>query len=302
MRGVGTKTTMTPAGVVLPPNTFMNANTNAVTEHYFATLGIPLLAGRDLQPGDDEKRPQPLLVNTAFAKLFFPGQNPIGKFTVSGTADGRRAPDGVIVGLVGTAKYRTLREENPPIAYSLKQPGIGNVFYARSYGNPASTLQAIRAVVQQMDPRVPIAQATTMEEKVQGTLWQEKLLTALANFFGLIALALAAAGVYGTLNYSVTMRQRELGIRIALGSRAADMVRLIGGSLGAAVAVGVVAGVVVSIQLQALVRQVLFGVDLLDPFVLLLTIGIILIPMFVAATVPVFRAIRIEPAAALRTE
>ena len=131
---------------------------------------------------------------------------------------------------------------------------------------------------------------------------QEKLLAALANFFGLIALALAAAGVYGTLNYSVTVRKRELDIRIAMGARAGDMVNLIGGRLGAAVPVGVVAGVVVSIQLLAVVRQVLFGVDLLDPFVLLLTIGIILIPMFVAATIPVFRAIRMDPAAALRTD
>jgi predicted permease len=302
MRGVGMKTTVSPAGVVLPRNTFMNVSANFVSEHYFTTLGIPFLAGRDLQPGDDEKRPQPLVVNTAFVKLFFPGQNPIGKFIVSGTSDGRKAPTGVIVGLVGTAKYRTLREENPPIAYSLEKPGMGNVFYARSRGNPAYTLQAIRALVRQMDPRVPIAQATTMEEKVQGTLWQEKLLTALANFFGLIAVVLAAAGVYGTLSYSVTVRKRELGIRIAMGASTRDVLKSVAGRLGAAVAVGVGVGVIVSSQLLAIVRQLLFGVNLLDPSVVLLTVGVILIPAVIAATIPAFRAIRIDPAAALRTE
>lgn len=302
MRGVGMKTTVSPAGVALPRDTYMNTTTNIVSEHYFTTMGIPLLAGRSLQPGDDQKRPQPLVVNTAFAKLLFPGQNPIGKFTVSGTSDGRKAPDGVIVGLVGTAKYRTLREENPPIAYSLEKPGTSSVFYARSYGNAASTLQAIRSLVQQIDPRVPIAQATTVEAKIQGTLWQEKLLTALANFFGLIALALAAAGVYGTLNYSVATRRRELGIRIAMGANGGDVVKSIGGRLGAAVAVGVVAGIVISGQLLAVARQLLFGVNLLDPSVLLLTIGAIVIPTLVAATMPIFRAIQIDPATALRTE
>jgi ABC-type antimicrobial peptide transport system permease subunit len=179
---------------------------------------------------------------------------------------------------------------------------MGSVFYARTYGDPAFALRAGRSLVQQMDPRVPIAQATTMQEKVQSTLWQEKLLTVLANFFGLIALALAAAGVYGTLNYSVGARQRELGIRIAMGAKAGDIIRTVGGRLGLAVALGIVIGIVISRQLLAVAQQLMFGVDLLNPSVLLLTIGTILICAFLAAMMPTFRAIRTDPAAALRAE
>lgn len=302
LRGVGMKTTVSPAGAVLPRNAFMNTTVNIVSEHYCATLGIPVLGGRDLQAGDDEKRPQPMVVNAAFARLLFPGQNPIGKFVVVGSSDGRKTPSGVIVGLVGTAKYRSLREDDPPIAYSLEKPGMGSVFYARTYRNPASALGAIRALVQQMDPRVPIAQATTLEQKVQGSLWQERLLTTLANFFGLIALALAAAGVYGTLNYSVAARRRELGVRIALGASKRDVIKSVGGRLGLGIALGIVIGVVVSQQLLALARQLLFGVDMLDPSVLSLTIGTIVLCTFLAAVIPTVRAIKMDPAAALRAE
>jgi predicted permease len=302
MRGVGMKTTVSPAGVALPRNTFLNTTVNIVSRQYFATLGIPFLTGRNFQAGDEERRPQPIVVNSAFANLFFPDQNPIGKFMVFGSADGRKTPDGVIVGLVGTAKYRSLREENPPISYSLDKPGMGGVFYARTYGNPASALGVIRSLVQQMDPRVPITQAATVEEKVQSTLWQEKLLTVFANFFGLIALGLAAAGVYGTLNYSVAARRKELGIRIAMGATAGDIIRTVGGRLGFGIAFGIAMGIIISRQLLAVARQLLFGVDLLNPAVLLITIGAILVCAVLAAMVPTFRAIRMDPAAALRAE
>lgn len=302
MRGVGMKTTMAPEGVALPADTYLNTNANIVSVDYFATLGIPFLAGRNLESGDDAKKPQPIVVNTAFARHFFPHQNPIGKLMVFGTGDGRSAPNGVIVGLVGTAKYRSLREMNPPIAYSLEKPGGGPVFYVRTYGDPAAAIGLIRGLLRQMDPRVPIAEAMTVEQKVASTLWEEKLVTILASFFGVIAVVLAAAGIYGALDYSVAARKREIGIRIAVGAVARDIVTALSRRMMAAVAIGVVLGIIVARLALIAARQLLFGVALLDPLMLTITIGTILGCALLAAMRPIIRAIKTDPLSALRME
>jgi predicted permease len=302
MRGVGMKMTVAPAGVVLPKNTFLNTNANVVSKDYFATLGIPLLAGRNLEPGDDNKRPQPMVVNTAFADKFFPHQSPIGKFIVFYATDGRATPSGMIVGLAGTAKYRSLREENPPIAYTLTSPGVGTVAYARTAGDPARAIGSIRGLVREMDARVPIAEAMTMEEKVENTLWQERLVMVLASFFGVVALVLAAVGIYGALDYAVAARRREIGIRMAVGAVGRDIVRTVGGGIAVAVGIGTGIGLLAAKVALSGARKLLFGVDLLDPVVLSLTLGAVLACAVAAAMVPVFRAIKTDPVKALRME
>lgn len=301
MRGIGMKTTMAPEGVALSKDTFLNTNANLVGPDYFATLGIPFLAGRNLEAGDDVKQPQPVVVNTAFAQHFFPHQNPIGKYLVVGT-DGRKPPNEVIVGLVGTAKYRSLREDHPPIVYSLEKPGAGTVIYVRTYGDPANAIGWIRGLMRKMDPRVPIAEAMTMEQKVESTLWEEKLVTVLASFFCITALVLAGAGVYGALDYSVAARRREIGIRMAIGAVARDIVRTVSRGMIFAVAIGAGLGLFAAKLVLIVAHQLLFGVDLLDPAVVTVTLGAMLACALLAAMLPIFRAIKTDPLQALRLE
>ncbi len=300
MVGFGLITTVTPQGVVLPQKTFLNTTLNGITPGYFETLRIPLIAGRNLEPSDEKKKPEPIVVNTAFANLFFPRQNALGKLLVTGT-DGRKPPEYVIVGLVGTSSFRSLREENPPIFYGPDVFG-GAVIYTRTYGDPAPTLARIRTLLRQLDPRVPVTQLATLEEKVQSTLWQERLLTFLATFFGIISLLLAAAGVYGALDYSVAARKRELGIRLAVGAATSDIIRTVTARLMLAIAGGLLIGVLASLELLAMLRRLLFGVQPLDPRGFLIASAAILLCAAIAAFAPIFRAVRTDPVSALRTE
>jgi predicted permease len=302
MRGVGMKTTVAPAGVQLPENTFLNTSTNFVSANYFATLGIPLFAGRTLERGDEAKKPAPVVINSAFAQRFFERENPVGKFLVFGAPDGRKAPNGVIVGVVGTAKYRSLREENPPIAYSLEKPGTGTALYVSTYGNPANAINWVRGLSRKMDPRVPIAEAMTMQEKVESTLWEEKLISILTGFFCVTGLLLAAAGIYGALDYSVAARRREIGIRIAVGAATRDIIRSVGSGMAWAVIIGTAAGLIAANAVLSAARQLLFGVDVLDPVVAATTLAAVLTCALGPALLPLFRAVKTDPVKALRLE
>ena len=227
MRGIGTKTTVAPQGRVLPQKTFLNTSTNSVTSGYFKTLGIPLLRGRDLEIGDLDKKPAHIVINRAFADFFFPHENEVGKAVVQGV-DGTKPPTAVIVGLVGTAKYRSFRELDPPTYYSVSDDArAGTFLYVRTFGDPAQTIAAVRGVLRRLDPTVPLIEAFTLEQEVQSSLWQERMVAILSGFFGVVALLLSALGLYGTLAYSVARRSRELAIRIAVGAQVRDIVHTV---------------------------------------------------------------------------
>ncbi|MGH9581941.1 MAG: FtsX-like permease family protein, partial [Bryobacteraceae bacterium] len=301
MHGIGLGTTVVPEGEVLPKKTFLNTSANNVTTGYFRTLGIPLLAGRTLEETDRDRKPQPLVVNEAFAKKFFPHQNPIGKAIVYGT-DGNKAPNGIIVGVVGTAKYRSLRENNPPIAYSLSFGRVLPVLYARTFGNPEPLLGEIRKLIHARDSSVPIIASATLEQEVKSTLWQERLLTLLSGFFAIVALTLAAAGIYGALAYSVATRTREIGIRMAIGAQPRDIVRTVSARMFAAIVAGLLLGTVAAAILLQISRKLFFGVQGFDAPAFLITIGCIFLCGALAAMIPAYRAIKTDPVSAMRLE
>lgn len=302
MHGLGGGMTVVPEGEVLPPKTFLNTSVNLVTPDYFRTLGIPLLAGRTLEESDRNRRPQPQVVNEAFAEKFFPHRNPIGKAIVTGT-NGKKAPTGIIVGLVGTAKYRSLREKNPPIIYALSLPeSFLPVLYARTFGNPEPLLGEIRRLIHARDPSMPIVASATLEQEVQNSLWQERMLTLLSGFFAIVALALAAAGIYGALAYSVAARTREIGIRMAIGASPRDIVRTVCGSLFAATVAGLLFGTVTAAMLLQISQKLFFGVQGFDAVAFLVAIACILFCATLAALLPAWRAIKTDPVSAMRLE
>jgi predicted permease len=302
MRGIGTKATVTPQGTILPEKTFLNTSTNGVTTNYFESLGIPLIAGRNLEVSDAAKAPVPIVVNRAFAEFFFPHQNAVGKAVVQGV-DGTKPPTAVLVGMVGTAKYRSLREQDPPIYYSLaddKNPG--GMMYVRTYGDPAQIINATRGILRRLAPNVPIVEAFTLEQEVQNSLWQERLVTILCAFFGITALLLSATGLYGGLAYSVTRRSRELGIRVAIGAQTRHILETVCLRMIVSVGLGLLGGVLCSAGVMRLAASLLFGVPPDDPLSLALAAAVLLLCICFAAAPPTWRATKTDPALALRAE
>ena len=301
MRGAGLKMTVTPQGVVLPRSTFLNTSGSMVGLKYFETLGTPLLAGRTLAPGDETAKPTRILVNRALANLLFPHQNPVGKFIVNGT-DGTKRPTSVIVGLVGTAKYRSMREVDPPTLYWLLHNNSSGPFvlYIRTFRNPAAIINSVREMIRKLGPAVPVMEVATLEQEVQNSLWQERLVALLSAFFSLIALLLAGIGLYGALAYSVSRRTRELGIRMAVGAQIRHILQTICGRLTWAVAIGLALGMLASLVLLGITRRFLFGVSPLDPYSFAFAMAAVLVCASVAAALPSWRAIKTDAASALR--
>ncbi len=301
MRGIGIATTVAPQGVVLPKKTFLNTSFNYVTPGYFETLGIPMLAGRTVGVRDLETKPKPIVVNRAFADFFFPNQNPIGKAIVQGI-DGTKPPTAIIVGVTGNAKYRTMRERDTPTFYQAANDEQKNVLYVRTDGDPVAVIGSVYKLVHKLDSRIMVLEANTLEQDVQRSLWQERLVTLLSGFFAVIALLLSGIGLYAALAYSVARRRRELGIRIAIGAQSAHVVATICTRAGVAVAIGLVVGLTASAALLGFARSLFYGVNPVNLGAYVIAVCGILICAAPAIGLPSWRAIRTDPAVALREE
>jgi len=305
MRGLGMMMTVAPHGVVLPKSTFLNTTRAAVTPGYFATLGIALQSGRNLDWSDAGRRPESIVVNRAFADAFFPHQNPVGKTIVYGT-DGNHPADAVIVGVAATAKYRTLREHDPPTHYRLfdesKDVDGPLSMYIRADADAASLLGEVRRTLRRVDANVPIMEASTMEQEVENTMWRERLLALFAGFFGAVCLMLTAMGLYGSLARFVAARRREFGIRVALGARRPHLVGAVATRMVGSVAAGLAAGLVLAVWLARFTRQLLFGVTPWDAASFVLAIAMVVLSAALAVVRPAARAARTHPADALREE
>jgi predicted permease len=302
MRGAGIKGIVTAPGVNQPAGVYLNTTWVDVTPEYFETLGIPLLAGRGFDPLDDQAKPTPVVINRALSDLLFPHSNPVGKQIVRGR-DGSKPPDLQVVGLVETAKFRQMQEPAPPtFYYLLTDDDYQWVLYVRTEGNPLSAMRPIEDVIRKLGGGVPLVEASTLEQEVQNTLWQEKLVAALAAFFSFIALLLAGIGLYGTLAYSVSRRKRELGIRLAIGAQAGHIVRTVCGRMTWAVFVGLVSGLGLAAAALRLARGFLFEVDPLDKISFASAALAVLLCGGLAALIPSWRALRTDAAASLRDQ
>ena len=300
MRGSGLKTTITRPGLNQAKTVFLNTSIVPVTQTYFETLGIPLLAGRVLQPGDNDAKPARLVVNRALADLLYPHINPVGHYLVNGR-DGSKPPTSLIVGLVETAKFRQMQEPAPPTFYYLMQGAPGKlVMFVRTSSDPASLVRPAEDVIRKLGSSVPLIEEALLEQEVQNTLWQERLVARLAAFFSLIALLLAAIGLYGTLSLSVSRRKRELGIRIAIGAQVKQIVATVCGRMTWAVSIGLTAGVLTAAAVLQLTRKFLFDVNPLDKLSFSIAAFLVLLCAAIAALIPCWRAIRTDAAKALR--
>ncbi|MGB0035252.1 MAG: ABC transporter permease [Candidatus Acidiferrales bacterium] len=246
----------------------------------------------------------PAIVNEAFVRKYYPKQNPIGIRFGSSVADESSPssdPGWEIVGVVADAKYNRLRREVEPTFYVPKSGGSVS-FALRTATNPASFVPQIRSVVGQMDADLPVSRIRTESQQIDNQLLAERLIARLSSFFGILALLLACIGLYGLLAYEVSRRTREIGIRIALGARRADVLRLVIGQGLTLAAAGAVVGVSAALGLTRFLGSLLYGVRPADP---LTFAGVAVLLASVAALacyLPARRAMRVDPLVALRYE
>jgi ABC-type lipoprotein release transport system permease subunit len=216
---------------------------------------------------------------------------------------GTLRPSAVIKGVVGTAKYRSLRETAAPIVYTHDVDQLpARILYVRTFHDPAPLLRQVVKLIQARDARVPILSVSTLEQEVQSSLWQERLLTLLCGFFALTAVGLALAAVYGILAYTVAAQRRAIGVRLALGATSAHIIRSVSAASARAVAIGLTGGFFAAVLLARGAQGLVFGMPTLDPTSFLVSVFCVLVIALGAAVVPVLRAIRINPMAILRSE
>jgi predicted permease len=274
-----------------------------VTPGWLSVYGTPLHAGRDFDEGDTKSSPAVVLVNEAFVRKFFPGRNPIGA-TFSGVSQTQKT----IVGVVGDAVYFSLREGVQPTIYTpLTQWGIVstplgfNISVRTSTDAPASLSRGIASALMRVDGDLTLG-FRPLADRVDASLIQERLLAMLSGFFGLLALLLAALGLYGVTAYAVSRRRLEIGIRLALGSTQTAVVRFVFIRAAIVVGFGILAGVAVSLWASRFVRTLLYGLEPHDVPTLAAAVVALGAVAAIAALVPAWRASRVEPAAVLRAE
>ena len=303
MRGTGVIATFGAAGSRISAADFLNSSLNDVTPGYFETMGMRVLAGRPFN-WFDRNRGQPRIVNQTFARRFFPGKNPIGqRFGFPGPG-GVASADNEIIGVVSDAKYRSLRELIPPTVYSPMVDGFDSAFilHLRTQERPETMIAPVRKMLRSLDPELPLIEVRTLREEVEASLWQERLLALLSTMFGVIAALLASIGLYGALDYGVKSRTREIGVRMALGAQPARIVGLFSREALLFTASGLALGLCAYAAAAVWIRRVLYELRPWEPISIISVVLVVNFLAVIAAAPAVYRAVRIDPASALRAE
>ncbi len=275
-----------------------------VTPDYFATMEIPLLRGRVFTERDNKDAPLVAIVNEAFARLFFPGADPIGQAIGKRFSRGSAGPLVEIAGVVKDGKVMSLGETPQPYVYfPIFQNYSGDAtLVARASVDPVVLLKSMRAEVNALDATLPVYEVKTMEEHLGFTLFPMRAAAAMSGSFGLLALLLAAIGIYGVMAYSVSQRTREIGIRIALGAQKSEVLRLVAGRGGMLVAIGLVIGLIAALLLTRLMEGLLLGVSATDPLTFIVIASLLAFVALLACWIPARRATKVDPMIALRCE
>jgi predicted permease len=282
----------------------MHSRMDHVGPGYFSTLGIPILMGREIQAQDAPGSVRAAVINQTFARRFFPNTNPIGK-QVRDTYSGNPA-EMIVVGVAADAKYNNLREQAMPRIYApLANPMWENpsaVYEVRTYADPQAVAAALRQIVQDMAPILPPIEIHTMSGLVDESLQTDRFIEQLASAFSLLALLLAAIGLYGLMGYTVARRTRDIGIRLALGAEPANVLWQVLRETLVLVLIGIAIGVPVALGGTLFVRSLLFGLGFADPVAILFAATLLALVAALAGFLPARRASRVDPMVALRYE
>jgi predicted permease len=270
---------------------------------YFRTLGIPLRRGREVSASDAARGAQVCLINESFQRKFFPGIDPLGRHITDVYPTTREMFE--IVGVVADSKENSLSGENYPRFYSNISHPIGtvrSVTYLLNTSRPAAVTSAIHESLLKLDRNLTILTLRTVDQQIDMRLITQRLVAELAGFFALIALFMAAIGLYGVMAYSMTRRTNEIGIRMALGASAAVVRRMVLGETLWMVAIGVVAGLPCAIAAARLISSKLYGLGPIDPVSIAVAILVVLLSGVLAGYMPAYRASKIDPMQSLRRD
>lgn len=305
---------------LLPGETIKNSgqhetNRQMVRENYFATMEIPLMAGRIFETRDTKEAPKVAIVNQTFARKFFPNTEVLGKRIKEPEADFDRE----IIGVVADSKYNSQRDEIEPLMYTYwfqEASDSGMNFVIRATGDPVSLTAAVRQSVRELDVNLPVTDVSTQVARSSSTLGQERLNARLLTFFGILALILAIVGLSGVLAYSVAQRTNEIGIRMALGADPRDVLGMVVWHGMKLVLIGLAVGALAGYALKRLVQSEyvrledwqrqfgnqLYGVAVTDPWTFGIIAGVLLLAALAACWLPARRATKVDPLVALRYE
>lgn len=280
------------------------ANMRDVSPDYFALMKIPVLEGRSYGPEDDIKAPPRMVVNQAFVDRYLSGGSPLGKrvkFTYSDAL-----PLQEIIGVVANENSEGLDAPVRPIIYNSFEQDPNPAFYVvmRTAQDPESMIFAARGTLQDIDPQLPMIEPRSMEGVISDSygVFLRRFPSRLITSFALLALTLAAVGLYGQISFSVAQRTREIGVRMALGARSGDVVRLIM-TKGLALTVGgLVVGTTAALVFTRLLARLLFGVTPADPWTIGAAVVVLTAVSFAASFIPARRATKVDPMIALRYE
>lgn len=302
MSGSKSATSYTVAGrPEPPPGEEPGADIRIVGGNYHRAMGIPLLRGRTFSARDQEDAPRVFVVNEALAREQFPGENAVGKRL---SIPWGETLEGEIVGVVGNVRESGLDQQPAPAiywAYAQMPDDLLNVVI-RTAGDPTALAGAAVAAVREIDPNQPVAEIRTMEKVVRDTVARPRFIRMLLGGFAAASMVLAALGLFGIVSYSVARRRHELGVRIALGARAGDVVRLVVGEGMGLTLVGLVIGLGAAAGLTRLMKSLLYGVSPTDPLTLAGVSMFLAAVALAASYLPARRAARVDPVIALRNE
>ena len=276
------------------PNERMGFDFNAISPDYFRTLGTPLVSGREFTAQDSTDAPRVVIVNEATARRYWPGQDAVGK----------RTSRGDVVGVVRDSKEKGLTADPRPAIYLplLQSYAPELTLHVRTTTAPHTLSAAVRHELHSLDATLPVFNLRSLEEQKDGSLYSERLAAALLTLFAVLALSVAAIGIYGMLSYAVTERTREMGIRLAHGAQPRDLLKLVVGQGMLLTLVGLLVGVGASFGLTRLIERLLFGVSTTDPLTFALIPLLLAAVALLACWIPARRATRMNPLAALRYE
>ncbi|HTS11887.1 MAG TPA: ABC transporter permease [Candidatus Limnocylindrales bacterium] len=278
-------------------------NLDEVSDGFFATMGIPLIEGRDFAPGDAAGGVRVAIVNQKFAEKYFAHQNSIGKRFSLQKEDHAKQISIEIVGLVGNSKYDDMHSEIPPEAYlpltQEETPGNDVTMMIRSE-RPLETIRpAISEALTDLNPDLRLSVFRT---SIRESLLRDRLMAMLSGFFGLLAALLASVGLYGVISYTVTGRRNEFGIRMALGAQPSDILRIVMREAGVLLAIGILVGAALALAGAREAKSLIYGMSAYDPLTLLMAVVTLGAVATAASSIPALRASHTDPAAALREE
>jgi predicted permease len=285
-----------PAGNAIP-----QANVRMATPGYFATLGLPLVSGREFSAQDRLDAPRVIIINESLANSAWPGQDPVGRTLVLDYQGGPSARE--VVGVVRDARYDGPRSDPAPEIFipHAQNPYLVMNVAVRTTIDAAALSQSARAQALKVDPDQPVHSVTTMERLFDDTMQQDRFAMLFVALFAAAGLLTAATGVYALLAYTVAQRRREIAVRMAIGASSSAVARLIVMESLTLAAVGCVFGAFGVIAVSRLARSILFGIAPQDPITLVTTAAVLIVVVLAASWLPARRAARIDPTTAIRS-